>query len=157
MAMPGAGEQKPGDTVQPAGDPAPLRAVHSTNFPELLRRLGAALLVTIYQAGKLVIVRDEGDHLNAHFRTFDAPMGLAVDGDRLAIGTRIQVWEYVDVPAVAARIEGPRRQDACFLPRSSQTRKRTRIRFRGDGLLPRRQDHRGRMPDGRGAMGRGGT
>src|SRR5262249_2330049 len=99
-------------------DPAPLRAVHTTNFPTLLRQLGASLLVTTYQAGKLVLVRDEGDHLNTHFRTFQAPMGMALAGDRLAIGTTIQVWEFVDVPAVAAKLDPPVRHDACFLPRS---------------------------------------
>src|SRR4051812_28910701 len=85
-------------------EPAPLRAAHTPNFPALLRQLGASLLVTTYQAGKLVIVRDEGDHLNAHFRVFPAPMGMALDGDRLAVGTTMQVWEYVNVPAVAARL-----------------------------------------------------
>ena len=100
-------------------DPAPLRAVHTPNFPGLLRQLGASLLVTTYQAGKLVLVRDEGDHLNTHFRGFQAPMGMALAGDRLAIGTKIQVWEFVDVPAVAARLDPPGRHDACFLPRSS--------------------------------------
>ena len=74
-------------------DPAPLRAVHTTNFPALLRQLGASLLVTTYQAGKLVLVRDEGDHLNTHFHAFQAPMGMALAGDRLAVGTKIQVWE----------------------------------------------------------------
>ena len=58
--------------------PAPLRAAHTPNFPALLRQLGASLLVTTYQAGKLVMVRDEGDHLNTHFRAFQAPMGLAL-------------------------------------------------------------------------------
>ncbi len=100
-------------------DPTPLRAVHTTNFPALLRKLGASLLVTTYQAGKLVLVRDEGDHLNAHFRAFQAPMGMALAGDRLAVGTTIQVWEFVDVPAVAARLNPPGRHDACFLPRAS--------------------------------------
>ncbi len=101
------------------GDPTPLRAVHTTNFPALLRKLGASLLVTTYQAGKLVLVRDEGDHLNTHFRTFQAPMGMALAGNRLALGTKIQVWEFVDVPAVAARLDPPGRHDACFLPQSS--------------------------------------
>jgi uncharacterized protein (TIGR03032 family) len=96
----------------------PLKAVHSTNFPALLRQLGASLLVTTYQAGKLVIVRDEGDHLNTHFRMLQAPMGMALDGSRLAIGTSIQIWEYVDVPAVAAKLDPPGRHDGCFLPRS---------------------------------------
>ncbi len=98
--------------------PASLRAVHTPNFPAILRRLGASLLVTTYQAGKLVMVRDEGDHLNTHFRSFQAPMGLALHRDRLALGTAMQVWEYVDVPAVTAKLEPPGRHDACFLPRS---------------------------------------
>jgi hypothetical protein len=82
--------------------PEPLRAVHTPNFPALLRQLGASLLVTTYQAGKLVMVRDEGDHLNTDFRGFQAPMGMALSGDRLAVGTKIPVWEFVDVPAVTA-------------------------------------------------------
>jgi uncharacterized protein (TIGR03032 family) len=76
------------------------------------------------------MVRDEGDHLNTHFRTFPAPMGLAldgtrlavgttIDGSRLAVGTTIQVWEFVDVPAVTAQLDPPGRHDACFLPRAS--------------------------------------
>lgn len=97
----------------------PLNAVHTPNFPALLRQFGASLLVTTYQAGKLVLVRDEGDHLNAHFRGFPAPMGMALEGDRLAIGTKTQVWEFVNVPAVAARLDPLDRHDACFLPRSS--------------------------------------
>src|SRR6201993_5644543 len=111
--------QKPAPVPPRMEDPAPLRAVHTPNFPALLRQLGASLLVTTYQAGKLVMVRDEGDHLNTHFRAFQAPMGMALSGDRLAIGTHIQVWEFVNVPAVAARLDPPGRHDACFLPRSS--------------------------------------
>ncbi len=96
-----------------------LRAVHTSNFPAILRHVGASLLVTTYQAGKLVMVRDEGDQLNAHFRGFQSPMGMALSGNRLAIGTKNQVWEFVDVPAVSAKLEPPGRHDACFLPRSS--------------------------------------
>ena len=72
----------PGAPAGPTEDAAPLRAAHTANFPALLRQLGASLLVTTYQAGKLVMVRDEGDHLNTHFRVFQAPMGMALDGKR---------------------------------------------------------------------------
>jgi uncharacterized protein (TIGR03032 family) len=77
--------------------------------------------VTTYQAGKLVMVRDEGDHLNTHYRSFQSPMGLALTdgGSRLALGTTLQVWEFRDVPSVARRLEPAGRHDACFLPRSS--------------------------------------
>jgi uncharacterized protein (TIGR03032 family) len=106
--------QQPGDAAQPP----PLRSVHTTNFPELLARIGASLLVTTYQAGKLVVVRNEAGTLNTHFRNFDAPMGLALQGGRLALGTAWQIWEFHDVPAVAAKLEPPGAHDACFLPRS---------------------------------------
>src|SRR5215470_16425870 len=101
-------------------DPGPLRAAHTPNFPALLRHLGASLLVTTYQAGKLVMVRDEGDQLNTHYRAFQSPMGLALaDGSaRLALGTTVQVWEFRDVPSVARRLGPAGRHDACFLPRS---------------------------------------
>ena len=109
----------------PSVSEAPLRAVHTPNFPGLLRQLGASLLVTTYQAGKLVMVRDEGDHLNTHFRGFPAPMGMALAGDRLAVGTKIQVWEFVDVPAVARRLnckdEGGRKKDQEGMARSSDS------------------------------------
>jgi hypothetical protein len=102
-------------------DPGPLCAAHTPNFPALLRQLGASLLVTTYQAGKLVMVRDEGDHLNTHYRSFQSPMGLALTngGAKFAIGTTLQVWEFRDVPGATRRLEPAGRHDACFLPRSS--------------------------------------
>jgi uncharacterized protein (TIGR03032 family) len=102
-------------------DPGPLRAAHTPNFPALLRQLGASLLVTTYQAGKLVMVRDQGEHLNTHYRAFPSPMGLALadGGSRLALGTALQVREFRDVPSVARRLGPAGRHDACFLPRRS--------------------------------------
>jgi uncharacterized protein (TIGR03032 family) len=46
-------------------------------------------------------------------------MGLALGGRRLAVGTTIQIWEYVDVPDVTAKLDPPGKHDACFLPRAS--------------------------------------
>ena len=105
----------------PADAPASLRSVHTSNFPELLRRLGVSLMVTTYQAGKLVIVREQAGCLNTHFRAFRSPMGMALtpDGRRLALGTAVEIREFRDVPAVAARLEPPQQHDACYLPRSS--------------------------------------
>jgi hypothetical protein len=41
----------PGPAIPKMEDPGPLCAAHTPNFPALLRRLGASLLVTTYQAG----------------------------------------------------------------------------------------------------------
>jgi uncharacterized protein (TIGR03032 family) len=96
---------------------APLRSVHTSNFPELLDHLGISLLVTTYQAGKLVLLRAECGVLNTHFRDLPAPMGVALHGHRLAVGGPSSVWEFHNVPAVARKLEPVGQHDACFLPR----------------------------------------
>ena len=114
-------ESTPPTNGQPPADaaPSPLRSVHTTNFPAILDQLGSSLLVTTYQAGKLVVVRSDGGVINTHFRAFNKPMGMAVGRGRLAIGTAVDVWEFRNVPAVAAKLEPAGKHDACFLPRSA--------------------------------------
>jgi uncharacterized protein (TIGR03032 family) len=99
--------------------PSPLRSVHTTNFPTILDQLGSSLLVTTYQAGKLVVVRSDGGVINTHFRALNKPMGMAVGRGRLSIGTAVDVWEFRNVPAVAAKLEPKGRHDACYLPRAA--------------------------------------
>jgi uncharacterized protein (TIGR03032 family) len=104
------------DQAQP---PSPLRSVHTANLPAILDHLGISLLVSTYQAGKLVTLRADGGVLNTHFRNYCKPMGLALDGDRLAVGTALEVVEYHNNPVVARRREPAGKHDACFLPRQS--------------------------------------
>jgi uncharacterized protein (TIGR03032 family) len=97
----------------------PLASVHTPDFPELLRELGGCLVLTTYQAGKLVVLRPDGDTINTHFSQFKRPMGMAVAGDRIAIGTHIEIVEFRDMPALAQRLSDPPRHDAVFVARGS--------------------------------------
>ena len=81
----------------------PLRSVHTTSFPQILQRHGFSLLVTTYQAGQLVILRGRRRRAEHAFPRLQHPMGLAVQGDRLAIGTAMEIWEFHNMPAVAAK------------------------------------------------------
>src|SRR5262245_14969191 len=101
--------------------PAPVefRYTQSESFVALLHEIGATLLVSTYQANKLLAVRASDNGLSTLVRTFDKPMGLAVDGSRLAIGTRKEVWFLRNAPDIAPRVEPVGRHDACYLPRSS--------------------------------------
>jgi uncharacterized protein (TIGR03032 family) len=101
----------------PAAAEAALRSVHTTNLPALFAQLPISLLVTTYQAGKVIVVRNDGAALNTHFLPFAKPMGLAADRGRLSIGGAQQVAEYWNVPAVAQKIAPAGRYDACYLPR----------------------------------------
>src|SRR5438445_4331770 len=88
------------------------------SFVVLLQQLGASLLVSTYQANKLLVARATGSGLSMLVRTFERPMGMAVDAHRLTIGTRNQIWFLRNAPDIAARVEPAGQHDACFLPRS---------------------------------------
>lgn len=109
-------KEDPTEGETPAED-SPLRSVHTTNLPEILAQLRSTVMVTTYQAGKLVLLRNDNGVLNTHFRLFQKPMGLAITGGRLAIGTGSSVVEYHNTPAVAPKIEPEGAHDAAWLPR----------------------------------------
>ena len=116
------------DSDSAADSPPPLRSVHTSNLPQIFAQGNFSLLVTTYQAGKLVLLRNDKGILNTHFRNFLKPMGLAVRGGKLAIGCSIDIWEFHNVPAVCHRLDDHEENkdtgfhhDACFLPRRSHT------------------------------------
>ena len=94
-----------------------LASLHTRNFPALLDQLGASVLVTTYQAGKLVVLRPGGATLNTHYRAFARPMGLAADRDRLALGAHGEIVEFRNMPAAARRLDDAARHDAVYLMR----------------------------------------
>jgi uncharacterized protein (TIGR03032 family) len=94
-----------------------LRSVHTSNLPELFDQLGISLIVSTYQAGKAIVVRNDNGRLNTHFRTFSKPMGIVADPTRLTIGGANTVWEYRNMPALAKKLEPAGKHDACYLPR----------------------------------------
>src|SRR5690349_12648380 len=94
------------DSPQTTADqPPPLRSVHTTSVPQILADLASSVLVTTYQAGKLVVLRNDDGVLNTHFRNFVRPMGLAATGGRLALGTAVEILEFHNVPAVCPRLD----------------------------------------------------
>lgn len=105
-------------TRGPGPAAAPLQSVHTESLAALLGELHSSLLVSTYQSNRVIVVRPDGDRVNTHFRGFPSPMGMAVRGDLLALGTAQGVWVHQDQPAVAAKLEPRGRHDACFLPRT---------------------------------------
>ncbi len=96
---------------------AALRSVHTSNLPALFAELQMSLVVSTYQAGKVILIRNDGGVLNTHFRTFGKPMGIAADRAHLTIGGTNTVWYYRNLPAVAEKLTPAGKHDACYLPR----------------------------------------
>jgi len=107
------------DALPAAPQPVAFHYTQTESFVALLHQLGASLVVSTYQANKLLAVRASGQGLSTLVRTFDRPMGLAVDSRRLTIGTRKEVWFLRNAPDIAPQVEPAGVHDACFVPRSS--------------------------------------
>jgi uncharacterized protein (TIGR03032 family) len=96
-----------------------IRHEYTRSLPPLLSQLGVSLLVSTYQAGKVVAVGVAAGDLTLSYHNFERAMGLAVKPDAIAVAARAQVWFLHAAPDLAARVEPAGRYDACFLTRSS--------------------------------------
>ncbi|HEY1697259.1 MAG TPA: TIGR03032 family protein [Polyangiaceae bacterium] len=80
---------------------------------------GGTVVISTYQAGKLVLVGHDGRQPSVNMRDLHAPMGVAIDGGKMAVALRESVVVFGDDPAIAPVLEGvpPGSFDHAYLPR----------------------------------------
>ncbi len=63
----------------------------------------------------------DGRQVTLLMREFDKPLGMAVDGNRLALATRHRIWIFANAPLLAHDYleDQPGRYDALYLPRAT--------------------------------------
>jgi uncharacterized protein (TIGR03032 family) len=107
-------------TIEP-GREALITCHASESFSDWMSRAGASIAITTYQAGKLVLLGWDGRRVTVLPRNFDRPMGLSVEGRRLALATRLDLYVFADSPSLAGefRPDDPGRYDSLYLPRVS--------------------------------------
>lgn len=72
-----------------------LRCRARGEFAQWLAESGGSLAITTYTSGKLVLVSSFGGRLRFRTHRFTRPMGIALDGDRMALAVRKQVLLFV--------------------------------------------------------------
>jgi uncharacterized protein (TIGR03032 family) len=92
----------------------------SAGFMGLLDDLGCSLVISNYQSGVVMTFSSLGEGRPVQmFAPFPAAMGLAIDGDRLAIATRSEVVVLSNVRALAPTFpKYPGLFDGYFTPRA---------------------------------------
>jgi len=93
----------------------------SAGFVDWLAQAGGSLIVSTYQAGKVAMIGHDGSQVTLLMRQFDKPLGVALEGDLLAIATRNDLMVFANAPLLARDFleDQPGRYDALFLPRAS--------------------------------------
>ena len=95
----------------------------SPSFVALIERLGCALVISNYQSGAVMTFGSLGDGRPVQmFASFPGAMGLALAGDRLAVGTRTEVVVLTNIARLAPGLPGfPGLFDGYFVPRIRYT------------------------------------
>jgi uncharacterized protein (TIGR03032 family) len=91
----------------------------SENLAGILSHLGISLLISTYQAGRVVSVGVSQAGLNVTLHTYERAMGLAVSHDRLAVGSGPQIFFLQSTPEMAGQLEPAGKFDSCYVTRSS--------------------------------------
>lgn len=106
--------------------PAPFSCSYSRDLPDLLELLDCSLVLSTYQAGKVILLSPNGENLVQLTRNFRAPMGMAVDehappeAARMAVATKDDVVVLRNAPALApAYPRKPGTYDGFFVPRTA--------------------------------------
>lgn len=106
---------------QSPGPVTRIECVATPAFAAWISQLPGSVAITTYQAGKVVVLGWDGRQISMLPRDFDKPLGLARDGNRLALATRHEIVLLANAPMLAHDyIETQRgRYDALYLPRAS--------------------------------------
>jgi uncharacterized protein (TIGR03032 family) len=104
-----------------AEDGRPIEVRDTGSFLAVLNRLGCSLALST-RPNRLVMIGTEGGRpviSQCHFYRFFRPMGLACDGDRIAIATLNELFVFANVGGIASKLpDRPDYYDAVFVPRS---------------------------------------
>jgi uncharacterized protein (TIGR03032 family) len=96
-----------------------VRFRHSPSFVDILGELGCSLLVSTYQAGKLVAIGVVDDALEFSFHSVEQAMGIAVSPQRIAVGTKGHIWFFQNNSQLAPSIAPAGKYDGCYLARTA--------------------------------------
>lgn len=96
----------------------PFASVHTPSVARVLSQAGAALLITTYKSGHVIIARAFEERVDTEFTTVNRPMGVATAGARLAIGASDTVLSFSANPHIGQRIESTPSVDVAYAPRS---------------------------------------
>ncbi len=99
----------------------PFACTHSPNLPELLMQLNCTIVVSTYQAGKVVLVSATNRNQLVQLpRTFKRAMGIAVKDNKMAIATENEVIILANSKRLAETYPAkPNTYDALYLPRAT--------------------------------------
>jgi len=105
-----------GEKTDPSKLP-PFAYSTSPEFPDLLDQLNISLVISTYQAGKLMFISSDGDTIKLLPRNLEQPMGIALKGNKLAVACMHDTFILAHDPRLAPHYpRQPGVYDTMFMP-----------------------------------------
>ncbi len=100
---------------------SPFSYTYTPSVPEILGKLGCTLAISTFQTGKVILISANGpEKLVMLPRTFERAMGMALEGELLAIASKYELTVLMNAPSLAGNYpKQPGTYDALFVPRAS--------------------------------------
>ncbi len=98
----------------------PVHYEYSPGFVELLQHMNASIVLSTYQAGKVLVLGVHQRQLTISTMDYDRPMGIAIGHDRIAIGAGSAIHFLMANHAAAQTISPAGCFDGCFVPHTSR-------------------------------------
>jgi uncharacterized protein (TIGR03032 family) len=93
---------------------------YSPDFSEILSHLHATVIVSTYQAGKVLVLGVQKNQLQISFLDFDQPMGIAVGADRIAVGSSSGIQFLKANHSAASTVAPQGSYDGCYVAHTSR-------------------------------------
>ncbi|MBV5320305.1 MAG: TIGR03032 family protein [Sulfuricurvum sp.] len=91
---------------------------YSVNLVSLLEQMGVTILMSTYQAGKIMVIGADQGKLDLRYKEFPRPMGMVTHQGKLWAGLGHGIWQFANYAGAASKIEPQGSYDACYLPQN---------------------------------------
>ncbi len=104
--------------LSPQSKAVPVNYEYSVTLPDLLERFELSVLLSTYQAGRVVSLGVHHGQMWVGFAHFDQAMGLTRTATGVAVGTRQGIWSLPASREIAPQLKPEGEKDIAFLARS---------------------------------------
>ena len=108
------------DRVESTDSRIPVNYTYTPVLVDILQHLRASLVVSTYQAGKVLVIGAHSGQLAISIMDYDRPMGVAIGQDKIAIGAGSAIHFLNSNHAAASNVKPAGSHDGCFVPHTSR-------------------------------------
>ena len=89
---------------------------YMTNLPYFLKQIQATMLVSTYQADKLIMIGQENSTLDVRYIEYPRPMGMFAKEGKLWAGLGHCIYQFGNFNAAISKIDDGKEYNACYMP-----------------------------------------